>query len=60
VLELVKQRDIIAVEPMGRVDALALFKNKLGRHDNSDDTAELAATLEFMPLAIVQAAAYIS
>ncbi|PMD27600.1 hypothetical protein NA56DRAFT_667207 [Hyaloscypha hepaticicola] len=59
-LELVEQRDIIAVEPMGKADALALFKNKLGRHEDSDNTAELAATLEFMPLAIVQAAAYIS
>jgi hypothetical protein len=59
-LELVEQHDIIAVEPMGRADALELFKNKLGRYDDSDDTVELAGALEFMPLAIVQAAAYIS
>ncbi|KAF8867326.1 putative kinesin [Acephala macrosclerotiorum] len=58
-LKLVEQRDIIAVEPMDRAGALALFENKLGRHDDGDDTAELAAALEFMPLAIVQAAAYI-
>jgi hypothetical protein len=58
-VKLVEQRDIIAVEPMGKADALALFKNKLGWHDDGGDTAELAAALEFMPLAIVQAAAYI-
>jgi hypothetical protein len=57
---LVEQRDIIAIEPIDRADALILFKNKLGRHNNSDDIAELIAALEFMPLAIVQAAAYIS
>jgi hypothetical protein len=59
VLKLVEQRNIIAVEPMDRIDALALFENKLGRYDDSDDTAELAEALEFMPLAIVQAAIYI-
>ncbi|PQE18243.1 hypothetical protein CJF30_00010977 [Rutstroemia sp. NJR-2017a BBW] len=58
-LKLVEQRNIIAVEPMDRSDALALFENKLGKHDDSDDTAELAEALEFMPLAIVQAATYI-
>jgi hypothetical protein len=58
-LKLVEQRDIIEIEPMGRTDALALFEKKLGRHDDSDDTAKLAVALEFMPLAIVQAAAYI-
>ena len=45
---------------MGKADVLALFKNKLGRHEDSNDTAELAAILEFMPLTIIQAAAYIS
>ncbi|CZR68212.1 related to kinesin light chain [Phialocephala subalpina] len=59
-LKLVERRDIIAVEPMGRTDALALFANKLGGHDDGDNAAELIAALEFMPLAIVQAAAYIS
>ncbi|PQE28655.1 hypothetical protein CJF32_00011397 [Rutstroemia sp. NJR-2017a WRK4] len=54
-----EQRDIITVEPMDRADALVLFENKLGRHDDNDDTAELVAALEFMPLAIVQAATYI-
>ena len=59
-LKLVEPRNIIAIGPMNRVDALALFENKLGGHDDSDDATQLAAALEFMPLAIVQAAAYIS
>jgi hypothetical protein len=59
-LKLVEQRDIIAIKPMSKPDALALLEGKLGWHGNGDDAAELAAELEFMPLAIVQAAAYIS
>ena len=59
-LKLAEQRDIIGVEPMNRTDALALFEKKLGKHVNSDNVTELATELEFMPLAIVQAAAYIS
>jgi hypothetical protein len=62
-LNLIEQRDIITIEPMGSQDALTLFENKLGGHDNStndgDVTAELLVALEFMPLAIVQAATYI-
>ena len=59
-LKLIEQRDIIPVEPMGTVDALALLERKLGWHDEGNDAAELVAALEFMPLAIVQAAAYIT
>ena len=40
-------------------DALALLEKKLGKQIDRDDTSKLAAALEFMPLAIVQAAAYI-
>lgn len=58
--ELIEQRDIFTIDPMGKSDAIALFENKLGCHDNGSDTAELITALEFMPLAIVQAAAYIS
>jgi hypothetical protein len=58
-LELVEQRDIIAVEPMDGAHALELFEKKLGKGE-STVIAELATALEFMPLAIVQAAAYIS
>ena len=64
VLQLVEQRDMIAVEPMDKRDALALLQKKLGQQDSSEEgvkgVVELAAALEFMPLAMVQAAAYIS
>ncbi|EED22757.1 TPR domain protein [Talaromyces stipitatus ATCC 10500] len=63
-LKLVNQHDIISVEPMDGTQAQALFETKLGKQDeqqhDSQDVAELAAALNFIPLAIVQAAAYIS
>ena len=58
-LRLVEERNIIAVEPMDEVHAVSLLDRKLGYQNNAKDTTELAAALEFMPLAIVQAAAYI-
>ncbi|KAH7305369.1 P-loop containing nucleoside triphosphate hydrolase protein [Rhexocercosporidium sp. MPI-PUGE-AT-0058] len=62
-LKLVEPRDIITVEPMSIQDALVLFENKLGGDDSGSDdvnvAAELLVALELMPLAIVQAAAYI-
>jgi hypothetical protein len=58
--KLVEQRDIVSVEPMDEAQALALFEKKLGAPEDSDHVAELAAALEYMPLAIMQAAAYIS
>jgi Tetratricopeptide repeat len=64
-LRLAEERNIIAVEPMDEVHAVDLLNRKLkDQNDAKDtvdakDTAELAAVLEFMPLAIVQAAAYI-
>jgi hypothetical protein len=45
---------------MDEAQALALFEKKLGAQGDSGGVAELAAALEYMPLAIVQAAAYIS
>jgi hypothetical protein len=65
-LKLVEKRDIIPVEPMEGAHAMALFTSKLQNPEKlgiefcEEDTAELVAVLEFMPLAIVQAAAYIS
>jgi hypothetical protein len=48
---------------MSCVDARTLFEKKLGGDDDSSDnadvSAELLVVLEFMSLAIVQAAAYI-
>ncbi|KAK5451874.1 hypothetical protein LTS15_007597 [Exophiala xenobiotica] len=66
-LKLVEEGDSILVEPMDEVHATALLKKKLENVEEKlgikfpdEDVADLAATLEFMPLAIVQAAAYIS
>jgi len=59
-LKLVKLCGVIAVDLMDEADALALFRKKLGVQEDSNNMAELAAALEFMPFTIVQAAAYIS
>lgn len=59
-LRLVEEKDIVAVQPMAPVYALSLFEKKLGPFDQGEDTAKLAAALEYMPLAIVQAAVHIS
>jgi hypothetical protein len=62
-LTLVENCDIISVDPMDKAQALALFKKKMGIQgvkEDDKDVPELAAALEYMPLAIVQAAAYIS
>lgn len=68
-LRLVEARDIVTIEPMSQVDAIALIEKKLGtlgtpgkRPIKADaaDTKALAASLEYMPLAIVQATSYIS
>jgi len=57
--KLVEEREIIRVEPMDEIQAVALFERKVGGHSERKDAAQLVAVLEFMPLAIVQAAAYI-
>ncbi|KAK8103019.1 hypothetical protein PG984_016165 [Apiospora sp. TS-2023a] len=57
-LKLVELPNIIQLDPMTPAEAVALAEKKLTTSDQSMD--RLAATLEFMPLAIVQAAAYIS
>jgi tetratricopeptide (TPR) repeat protein len=64
---LVEERDMIAVKPMDEEHALALFekklvtaKERLGSQADKKDVAELAKELEYIPLAIVQATAYIS
>jgi hypothetical protein len=59
-LKLAEPRNILSVEPMDKIEGVALFKKKLGAQEDSSDVAELVAALEHMPLAIVQAAAYIS
>ncbi|KAK2612316.1 hypothetical protein QQS21_001742 [Conoideocrella luteorostrata] len=56
---LVHYNDIIEIKPMSKEEALQLFSNMLGRSDDKACMLELASALEFMPLAIVQAAAFI-
>ena len=52
-LKLVEQCNIITVEPMSGADGLVLFEKKLEWHDEGENVDELAAVLEYMPLAIV-------
>ena len=52
--------DIIKVEPMDQDCALLLFGRKLLGRFEKDDATELLKALDYMPLAISQAAAYIS
>jgi tetratricopeptide (TPR) repeat protein len=58
-LRIVEQNCIIDVGPMEKEHALALMERKLGGSHNQEEVARLADELEFMPLAMVQAAAYI-
>ncbi|KAK8070569.1 hypothetical protein PG997_010772 [Apiospora hydei] len=57
-LKLVELRNIIQVDPMSQEEAVALAEKKLGKSD--DKMKCLADSLEYVPLAIVQAAAYIT
>ena len=61
-LKLSEQNDLVLIDPMDESDAVELLEKKLesiGRK-SIEEYVELAAALEFIPLAIVQAAAYIS
>ncbi|KAJ5820469.1 Tetratricopeptide-like helical [Penicillium riverlandense] len=59
VSHMVEDMDIILVEPMDETHAITLFDKKLGVQAAREDVIQLTAALEFMPLAIVQAAAYV-
>jgi tetratricopeptide (TPR) repeat protein len=52
--------DIIPIDPMDQAHALALLRNKLGVSFEQDDAVALVEALDYMPLAITQAAAYIN
>ncbi|KAF2022398.1 TPR-like protein [Aaosphaeria arxii CBS 175.79] len=56
---LVEDRDTLHIKPMRDTDAQVLLRRKLGDAVELEDVVELAAALELMPLALVQAAAYI-
>lgn len=60
-LKFLEPSGLIPVGHMDQSDAVELIRKKLESTGPSDDSdsMELAATLDFMPLAIVQAAAYI-
>lgn len=59
-MRLVERSDIIIVDLMDKAHAVALFEKRLVKQNDIEGVAELALALDFMPLAIVQAAAYIS
>ncbi|KAH7122670.1 P-loop containing nucleoside triphosphate hydrolase protein, partial [Dendryphion nanum] len=52
--------DIISIGPMGQAHALALLRNKVEGNFEENDAISLVNALDYMPLAISQAAAYIS
>lgn len=52
-------KNIIEVPTMDKDHALALLAKKAGRQPDMDNSAALVKALEYMPLAISQAAAYI-
>ena len=53
-------RDIIMVDPMDEGLAMDLLRRKLQGNFNEDDAKTLLHALDYMPLAITQAAAFIS
>lgn len=57
---MVNENEIIEIEPMIEVEAIDLFTKKLRIKEDVEAIAKLSKILEYMPLAIVQAAAYIS
>ena len=58
-LDVIVTGDFITVEPMGKSHALTLFRKKLYNDLNDDEVLDLLESLDYMPLAISQAAAYI-
>ncbi|KAJ6013114.1 hypothetical protein N7522_003469 [Penicillium canescens] len=58
-LKIVDHKGLIEVKPMERSEALELLKRKLEQPKESQESEQLVNALEFMPLAIVQAASYI-
>ncbi|KAF2718832.1 TPR-like protein [Polychaeton citri CBS 116435] len=59
-LKLVEHSNMIVVNPMDEEDAVALLEKKLEAKANVSELRGLASTLEYMPLAVTQAAAYIN
>jgi tetratricopeptide (TPR) repeat protein len=55
-----KDSDIIEVKPMDKDQSITLLKKKLPGNLDRNEGVELVHSLDYMPLAITQAAAYIS
>jgi hypothetical protein len=58
-LKIVERKSVIAAQPMGVEHAVELLDKKLDCEHTHDEALELTKALDFMPLAINQAAAYI-
>ncbi|KAJ5813425.1 uncharacterized protein N7503_000175 [Penicillium pulvis] len=57
-LKIVEYRDLVEIQPMDKSEGLELLLKKL-KSDDNEDSQKLVEELEFMPLAIIQAAGYI-
>lgn len=51
--------DVITLGPMDKADAACLFRNRTERENHTEDIENLVRALDYMPLAISQASAYI-
>jgi hypothetical protein len=58
-LKMVHRNSMLEVRPMDSDHALELMQKKIGIADQKDDIMRLATDLDYMPLAMAQAAAYI-
>ncbi|KAJ5378056.1 uncharacterized protein N7496_005465 [Penicillium cataractarum] len=59
-LDIVGHKNLINVQPMNEVEAVDLLKTKLNVTSEPEVMESLVEALDFIPLAIVQAAAYIT
>ncbi|KAJ5547806.1 hypothetical protein N7513_005040 [Penicillium frequentans] len=59
-LNITRHSDIIEVQPMNETEALNLLQRKLSTSAEQQSMIQLVKALDYMPLAIVQAAAYIT
>ncbi|KAJ5977286.1 hypothetical protein N7501_000628 [Penicillium viridicatum] len=58
-LRIVDYQDVIKVEPMEKLEAIELLQRKVGLPAKTPDILKLVEELDFLPLAIIQAAGYI-
>jgi hypothetical protein len=54
------RKNLIEVQPMTKIEARDLLQKKLNKPTEYEPLEKLVEALEFMPLAIVQAAGYIT